>query len=120
MVRAVILDSRGHESNGNGVDLTERQRQKLMLQSVNMEECNEIAHAHAVKAMNHLGNQIPGLFKAMMEQAITAALTGYHQSLVERGVIPPEEATVMATPVRPESPDSRENTEPSDSGGDSD
>jgi hypothetical protein len=89
----VILDSRGAEVNGNGVDITERQKAKMMLKMATLGEVNEIAHAHAVQAMNHLGNQIPALLQKMIAEAINAALTGYHQSLVERGVIPSDGAS---------------------------
>lgn len=80
----MILDARGHETSGNGVDLTERQRLRMMAQNATLGEVNEIAHAHAVQAVNHLGNQIPGLVHSI----ITAAIQGYHASLIELGVIP--------------------------------
>lgn len=115
----MILDSRGAEVNGNGVDMTERQKAKYMLQAANIGEVNEIAHAHAVQAMNHLGNQIPALLKTMIEEAVTAALNGYHQSLVERGVIPVGDSPTPAdcAESRPaieavESPETLESTEP--------
>lgn len=85
----MILDSRGVEVNGNGVDMTERQKAKWMAMNATRQEANDISHAHAVQAMNHLGNQIPALMKKMIEEAVSAALAGYHQSLVDRGVIPP-------------------------------
>lgn len=104
----MILDARGHETNGNGADLTERQRLRMMAQNATLGEVNDIAHAHAVQAVNHLGNQIPGLVHSI----ITAAIQGYHASLIELGVIP---ATTPigkyidgASPSDSESPDSRE------------
>lgn len=80
----MIVNAQGHEINGNGADVTERQRQKLLAQNATLHEANEIAHMHAVQAVNHLGNQIPGLVHSIVK----AAIQGYHASLIELGVIP--------------------------------
>lgn len=80
----MIVDAKGREVEGNGVDLTERQRRKIMAQNATIEDVNTIAHQHAQNAMNHLGNQI-GPF---VVKAISDAIKGYHESLIERGIIP--------------------------------
>lgn len=78
-----LLDARGHEVNGNGASLTERQMKKQMAMNATIGDVNEIAAAHASKAMNHLGNQIPGFVQKMVADAIQ----GFYESLKERGML---------------------------------
>lgn len=66
----MILDSRGHEANGNGADLSARQLAKYKAQNATIGEVNEIATEHAIRACNHLGNQIPGLIHHIISQAM--------------------------------------------------
>ena len=79
----MLVGSDGREINGNGVDLTERQKAKVMKQNATIEDVNEIAHAHAVQATNHLGNQIPPLIHKIVGEAIQ----GFYESLKERGML---------------------------------
>lgn len=79
----MLVGSDGREINGNGVDLTERQKAKVMTQNATVGDVNEIAHAHAVAACNHLGNQIPPL----IHKIVSEALQGFYESLKERGML---------------------------------
>lgn len=73
----------GREIGGNGVSLTERQRQKALSMNCTVGEADEIAHARAVEAVNHLGNQIPPL----MHRIVAEAIQGFYESLKERGLL---------------------------------
>lgn len=74
----MILDATGREANGNGVNLTDRQMKKQMALNATIGDVNEIAHAHAVQAANHLGNQVP----ALLHKVVSEAIQGYHAALV--------------------------------------
>lgn len=83
----MILNTNGHEINGNGASLTERQMAKQMAQNATIGEVNDIAWQHAVKATNHLGNQIPELVQRLVNQTVSTALQGFYESLKARGML---------------------------------
>lgn len=98
----MILDARGSEVNGNGASLTDRQMAKIRAQTCTVGEANDMAHQHAVNAVNHMGNQIPALIHTIVAQAIQ----GFYDSLKERGML-----LEPVTPQAPESAPNAENTE---------
>lgn len=79
----MILDARGHETGGNGASLTERQMAKYRAQHCTIGEANDLAHQHAVAAVNHLGNQLP----AFVHKIVAEAIQGFYESLKERGML---------------------------------
>lgn len=67
-----LINSAGREIASDVTSLTERQLKREMAQNATIQDVNDIAHLIAVKACNHLGNQIPDLVVTKIAEAFAA------------------------------------------------